>query len=100
MRVRTNHMSVDECRTIAGTAVLRGTPESSISNNRVGAVELFEMEVWEARNQARNISARGLYFDRHGNRVFVVLNAEDNRQATIGGCVQRLPEFALAGCAV
>ena len=38
-----------------------------------------------------------LHFDRHRNRVAVVLDQEDDRKLQVAGGVERLPEFALAG---
>ena len=58
------------------------------------------MEVREAGDQARNVAARGLHFDGHGNRVSIVLHAKNYRQTQIGRGIQRLPEFAFAGGAV
>ena len=58
------------------------------------------MEVGESADQTRNVAARGLHFDRHGNRVLVVLHAKNYWQAAVGGGVQRLPEFAFAGRAI
>ena len=58
------------------------------------------MEVREAGDEARNVAARGLHFDGHGNRISIILHAKNYRQAVVGGGVQRLPEFAFAGGAV
>src|SRR6202165_5893657 len=90
-------MGVDKCRTMAAATMVSRAPESGISDDGVGAVNLFEMEVWEAGDEARNIAAGGLYFHGHGNCVFVVLHAKNYRQAEVGCGIQRLPEFAFAG---
>src|SRR5580700_8760199 len=93
-------MGVDKCRTMAAAAMVRRAPEGGVSDDGVGAVNLFEMKVGEAGDEARNIAAGGLHFHGHGNRVFVVLHAKNYRQAEVGCTVQRLPEFALARRAV
>ncbi len=93
-------MGVDERRTVARAAIVGGAPEGGVGDDGIGAVDFFEMEVGEAGDQARNVAAGGLHFDRNGNRVLVVLHAENYRQAAVGGGVQRLPEFAFAGGAV
>ena len=93
-------MGVDERGTIAGAAVVGGAPESGVGDDGIGAVNFFEMEIGEAGDQARDVAAGGLHFDRNRDRVLVVLHAEDHGQAAVGGGVQRLPEFAFAGGAV
>ena len=49
---------------------------------------------------ARDAAAGRLHFDRHGDRVAVVLDEEDDRQLAHAGRVQRFPELALARRAV
>src|SRR5579863_9393246 len=100
MRIRTNYMRVHESGSIAGSAVRHGPGECRIRCDRIGAIEFFEMEIWETRYQPRNISSRGLHFDRNRDGVSVVLHHEQHWQLAIGGGVQRLPELALAGGAV
>ena len=73
-----------------------GALECAKACNRIGSVDFFEMKIGEARHQSRNVSAGGLHFDRHGNRVLVVFDKKNNRQAFIGGRVQRFPELAFA----
>src|SRR5204863_6688502 len=48
----------------------------------------------------RDVPARCLDFHRHRNRIPVVLDTEQNRQALVGGGVQRLPKLTLTRRAV
>src|ERR1700674_2813939 len=93
-------MGVDKCRTMAAAAMISRAPESRVGDDGVGAVNLFEMEVGEAGDEARNVAAGGLHFPGNGNRIFVFLHAKNYGQAEVGCGVQRLPEFAFAGGAV
>src|SRR6202047_2821993 len=93
-------MGVDKSRTRAAAAMVSRAPEGGVSDDGVGAVNLFEMKVGETGDEARNVAAGGLHFHGHGNRVFVVLHAKNYRQAEVGCTVQRLPEFAFTGGAV
>src|SRR2546430_7330971 len=85
---------------MAGAAMVGRAPESCVSDDGVGAVNLLEMEVGKSGDEARNVAAGRLHFDGHGNRIFVVLHAKNYRQTEIGCGVHRLPEFAFAGRAV
>ena len=76
MRVRADYMRVDKCRTVSGTAIAYRPDEGRIACNRIGSVNLFEMEIREAGHQPRNIAAGSLHFDRYGNGVSVVLDHE------------------------
>src|SRR5208282_2405033 len=58
------------------------------------------MKVGEAGDQARNVAAGSLHLNWHRDRVSVVFNTKNYRQAAVGGRIQRLPEFAFAGGAV
>ena len=58
------------------------------------------MKIRKSGNQARDASARGLHFDRHRDRVAVVLHAKNDGQLAQRGGVHRLPELAFARSAV
>ncbi len=90
-------MGMDKRRPVARAAVIRGALHGSVGDDRVGAVDLLEMEIREPGYQPRNVAAGSLHFDGHGNRVFVVLHAENHGQSPVGSRIQRLPEFAFAG---
>ena len=64
---------MDKRRTMPRAAIIGRALESRIGDDRVGAVEFFEMKVGEAGDQARNIAAGSLHFDRHGDGVSVIL---------------------------
>ena len=48
-------------------------------------------------HQPRDVAARRLYLDRHRDRVAVVFDHEEHRQAAGAGGRQAFPEFAFAG---
>src|ERR1700683_1651432 len=100
VRIGTDDMRVYERRTLPLAAILHGTLKRSRTCHWVGAINLFEMEVRKPRDQPRNTASGGLYFDRHGDGVAVILHDENYRQFVESGSVHRLPEFALAGGAV
>ena len=58
------------------------------------------MKVGEIGDETRDVAAGSLHFDGDRDRVFVVLNAEEDGEAVVGGGVEGLPEFAFAGGAV
>src|SRR5262249_40850629 len=100
MRIRPDHMGMNEAGSMSGAAVSGRALERSIARNRVSSVHFFEMKVGKVLHQARNAAARGLYFDGDRDSIAVIFNNEDERQLVDGGIVQRFPEFPLAGCAV
>ena len=71
--------------------------KSRIAGHRIGSIHFFKMEVGKAADQAGDVSARGLHFDRHRDGIPVVLDHKNHRKPGVGGGVQRLPELALAG---
>src|ERR1035438_6070071 len=91
---------MDEGGAVAGAAMLGCAPESGIGDDGIGAVNFFEMEVGESGDQARDVAAGGLHFNRDRDRVLVILNAEDHGQTAVGSGVERLPEFTFAGSAI
>src|SRR5271169_478378 len=97
MRIRSDHVGMHKSRSVALAAILNGPLKRSRTRHRIGAIHFFKMEIWEARDQPRNAASCGLDFYRHGNRVAVVLYAENHGQLAESGCVHRLPELALAG---
>src|SRR5437867_1371720 len=58
------------------------------------------MEIRKTGNQARNVSARRLHFNRNGDGVTVVFNEKDQWQAKVRRRVHRFPKFAFTGGAV
>ncbi len=100
MRIGTDHVCMNKSRTVPLAAILRGALKCSRTRHRIGAVDFFKMEIWEARDQPRNAASGRLHFHRHGDRVAVVLHGKNHGQLVEGGGVHRLPELALAGGAV
>src|SRR5580765_6358507 len=88
-------MRMDECRTESIAAILHGASECSVAGHWISAVDFFEVEVGESRDEARNAAAGGLDFHRHRDRVAVVFHAENDGKLTECRGVHRLPELAL-----
>src|SRR5207245_4959590 len=59
-----------------------------------------KLKVRKSSHQARDVSAWGLHFDRHRNRVSVVFHHENQWQPLVGRGVQRLPKLSFAGSSV
>ncbi len=93
-------MRVHKCRTMSLAAILRRARERRIACDRVRAIDFFKMKMRKAGNQPRNAAARGLHLDRDGDRVSVVLHAENHRQLAQSHGVQRFPEFPFAGSSI
>src|SRR5208282_2109760 len=58
MRIGANHVRMNECRSMASTAVLSSALECGATGYGIGAVDFFEMEIREAGDQPRNTPAR------------------------------------------
>ena len=100
MRVGTDHVGVDERRAIPRTTMGHRPDKSRIRGYWIGSVDFFKMEIGESSDQPRDIPPSCLHFHRYRNRVSVVLNHKNQRQAAIGGGVHGFPELAFAGSAV
>ena len=79
MRIRANHVRMHEGGASACPAMSSGAHKCRVAYDRIGSVELFEMEIGEAADQARDVAARGLHLYRHRDGVFVVFDDEQNR---------------------
>ena len=97
VRVGPDHVGMDKGRTASGAAMRHGAHESSVAGDGIGSIHFLEVEVGKTADQPRNVSAGGLYLDRHRDGIFVVLDHEDQRKPEIGSGVQRLPEFTFTG---
>ena len=97
MRVRTNHMRVNEGWTLAHAAVLDGTFHGRVTFQRLGAVTFFNVHTRIIREELGNISARGLAFDRDRDGVAVIFNVKQDRKFFSAGSIERFVEFAFAG---
>src|SRR5436853_7458267 len=95
MRVRPDDVTVNKCRTTAGTDVRDCFLHRGITGERVGTVNLSEVEIRKVRDEFGNIAARRLHFDRYGDGVAIVFNDEQHGEPARRRRVQRLPEFAL-----
>ena len=99
VRVRPRHRGVHQRRTVAVAGVRHGLAHRPIAGEEVGAVAAEHAQAEEALDDARDVAAGGLHFDRHGDRVAVVFDQIDDRQLALAGGVERFPELAFAGAA-
>ena len=93
-------MRVDQRRPAPLAAVGRGARQRRVASDRVAAVDLLEVEVRVARDEPGDVRARRLHLDRDRDRVAVVLDQVQDRQAEVARGVERFPELALAGRAL
>ncbi len=100
MRVRPNHVRMDERGSLPLARVLDGALERLVARDQIAAVDLFDVQVGEGSNELRDAAARRVHLDRNGDRVAVVFDQIDDRQLEIRRVVERLPELAFARRAV
>ena len=93
-------MRVNERWTHSRAAMRHCSRHCTVTDNWVSTIDFFEMKIGKARNQTRNIPARGLHFDRHRDRIPVVFDQEHDRQPQVRSRIHRFPEFAFAGGAI
>jgi hypothetical protein len=100
MRVRPDHLGVDEGRPLAGAGVGDGFLYRGVARQVVRAVNALNQQPREVRYQPRDVAAGRLCFDGHRDRVAVVFDDDDDRQPAQAGVVERFPELSFAGGAI
>ena len=100
MRVRTNHVRVNERRPLPLARVVDRALHRLMAGDEVAAVDFLDVEVGKRRYELGDAAARGVHLDRNRDRVAVVFDEIDDRQLEIARGVQRLPELAFARRAV
>ena len=88
---------MDERRALARADVGGRLAHRAQAGEEIGAVDRVDVQAGERSHQARDVAAGGLHFDRHRDRVAVVLDEEQDRQLLDAGGVERFPELAFAG---
>ena len=83
-------------RTFTGTAMGHRARECGVAGDGIRTIYFLEMEIRETGDQARDISAGGLHFNRNGDGILVVFDTVENRELVVRRRVERLPEFAFA----
>ena len=96
----TDDGGVDEHRPLALAHVRDRLAHRAVAGEVVGAVAAEHAQVREVLDDARDVAARRLHFDRDRDRVAVVLDEVQDRQLPGARRVERLPELAFAGRAV
>jgi len=100
VRVRTDHLRVDQGGPLALAAVFERRTHRVEGGDRVAPVAPEDLQRREALHGLADRGARGLHLARHGDRVFVVLDEEHDGQPEHAGGGERLVELSLAGRAV
>src|SRR6267142_3497208 len=100
VRVRANHVSMNERRPAALANVVNSFLTRCVAFYRIGAIDFGHVQPWKIAHQFRDAAAGGLHFDGDGNCVAVVFDEIKQRQFFGAGGVERFPEFAFAGGAV
>ena len=100
MRVGPDHVRVDQRGALAGAAMFGGASERGITFQGLGAVTFLDVQVRIIPHQLGNAAAGSLHFHRDGNRVAVVFDQVENREAFVARGIQRFVKFALAGGAI
>ncbi len=67
-------VAVDQGRSVAGAAVGHGGLEGVQAGHGIGAVDLGKVEVGEVGDQARDVAAGRVHFDRNADGVAVVFD--------------------------
>ena len=98
--VGTGHFRVHERRAFALARIRDRVRHRPVAGGEIRAVHALHEQAGERRDEPGDVTAGGLHLDRHGDRVAVVLDDVDDRQAAEARRVQRLPELSLAGRAV
>jgi hypothetical protein len=94
MRVRTNHLRVDEGGPAAVAAILDRLAHHREAGQRIAAVDLAHEKVRERADELGDAAARRLHLDGDRDRVTVVLDEIDDGDLAIARGVEALPELA------
>ena len=100
MGVRPDAARVNQRRPLAFAHVGRRLAHRAEAGEEIGAVDRIDVKPGKRPHEARDVAARRLHFDGHRNRVTVVLDEEQHRQALGARAAQGLPELAFARRAV
>src|SRR5215467_8870990 len=100
VRVGANDMSADERGAAALADVVDCLLGDGVRLERVGAVDLGDLQSGKIANQFGDTAARGLHFNGDGDGVAVVFDEVEEGKLFGAGGVKGFPEFAFAGGAV
>src|SRR5262245_11862283 len=88
---------MDQRRPFARTHVCDGLAHRLVARDVIGAVAAVDLKSREMLDDARQVAAWRLHFNRSGDRVAVVFDEVENREYARARGVERYPELALAG---
>ena len=98
VRVRSDHVGVDQRRPAPAPDVLHRPAEPPVAEHGVEAVHLGHVQAGERPDGAWRCCRRGLHLDGHRDRVLVVLDQEEDGKAPRFDAAQIASvELALAG---
>ena len=100
VRVRADHVRVHERRSLPLARVVHRALHRRVAREQIAAVDFFHVQTGEGAHELRDRAARRVHLDGDRDRVAVVLDQVDDRQAEVRRRVQRLPELALRRRAV
>src|SRR5262249_36965419 len=95
VRVGSDDVGVHQGGAVPGAAILRRGLQGAVRRQKIGAVDLQPEQVRKTFEQLRYTPASGLALDGDGDRVGVIFNQDQQRQAREAGGIERLPELAL-----
>src|SRR5262245_21806672 len=97
MRVGTNDLRMDQRRPFPRPHVRDSVAHRLVAREVIGAVAPVDLKSREVFDDAREVTAWRLHFNRCGDGVAVVFDEVEHRKYTRARGVERFPEFAFAG---
>src|SRR5262245_3813125 len=88
---------MDQRRTFTRTHVRDGSAHGLVTRQVIGAVAPVDLKSREMLDDAREVTAWRLHFNRCGDRVAVVFDEVEHREYPRARGVERFPELAFAG---
>src|SRR5437660_162148 len=96
MGIEPHDACVHQSRPAPVPAVLHGFAHDAIRSQKISAIHFLAKELRKAGYQFANVATGGLALEWNGNRVAVVFDEKQKRQALDAGDIQRFPEFTFA----
>src|SRR5712671_750340 len=100
MRIRTDHLRVDERRTLTLSRVIDGSLHGVVARQQVAAIHFLDEEVGERAHELGDATTGGVDLDRNRDRVPVILDQINDGQLEVRRRIKGFPELSLAGGAI